>query len=98
MINDAAYSNFPRLLSIVTFSLRKSNSLNVSTEDIFPRTGMLKFGRHFERVGKKFQFLHAQSWPFTRVLVRAYGAIFFLKIDFFGIIHGDKPTCQNDIS
>ena len=32
----AAYSNFLRLLSIVTFSLWGSNPLNVGTKDIFP--------------------------------------------------------------
>ena len=69
----------------------------MGTEEIFPGR-IVKFGRRFEQVEKKIQFLHARSWPFTRVRARAYGAIFFLKIDFFGTIHGDRPTSQIGIS
>ena len=68
----------------------------MGTEEIFPGR-ILKIGRHFERVEKKFQFLHARSWPLTRVCARAYGAI-FSKNRFFGTTHGDKPTSQNGIS
>ena len=93
----AVYPNFPHLLSIVTFSLWESNSLNVGTKDIFPGR-ILKFGRHFERVEKNFNFStrdpgHLHACALARV------APFFLKIDFFfGTTHGDKPTSQNGIS
>ena len=76
------YSNFSRLLSIVTLTLWESNSLNVGTEEIFPGR-ILKIWMPFWTGRKKFQFLHARSWPFTRVRARAYGTIFFSKkIDF----------------
>ena len=68
----------------------------MGTEDIF-HGRILKFGRHFELVEKKIQFLHARYWPFTREHARAYGAI-FSKNRFFGTIHEDKPTSQNGIS
>ena len=63
----------------------------MGTEEIFPGR------RHFERVAKKFQFLHARSWPFTRVRARAYGAFFFLKIDFL-VQHMGKTHKSNGIS
>ena len=46
---------------------------------------------------KNIQFVHARSWPFTRVHASTYGAI-FSKNRFLGTTHGDKPTSQNGIS
>ena len=68
----------------------------MGTDDIFPGR-ILKFGRHFERVNKNFNFstrdpghLHASA--------HARMVQFFSKNRFFGTTHGDKPTSQNGIS
>ena len=89
----AAYSNFPRLLSIVIFSLWGSNSLSVGTENIFP-SKILKFGRRFERVEKNFNFSTRDP---GHLLACAHACMVqaFLKINFFGATHG---TSQNGIS
>ena len=68
----------------------------MGTEKIFPGR-ILKFGRHFERIEKNFNFstrdpgrLHACAY--------ARMAQFFSKNIFLGTTNGDKPTSQNGIS
>ena len=80
MINRPLIPTFPLFFQLLPFRCESLIPLNMGTEKIFPGR-VLKFGRHFER-RKKFQFLHARSWPFTRVRV-ALLAQFFLKIDFW---------------
>ena len=71
----------------------------MGTEEIFPGR-ILKFGRHFERVEKKFNF-STRDPGHLHACVHARIAQLFLKKKkprFFGTTHGDKPTSQNGIS
>ena len=68
----------------------------MGTEEIFPGR-ILKFGRHFERVEKNFNFFTRDPGR-LHACAHARMAQFFSKIRFFGTTHGDKPTSQNGIS
>ena len=68
----------------------------MGTEEIFPGR-ILKFGRHFERVEKKFNFSTRDPGR-LHACAHARMVQFFLKINFFGTTHRDKPTSQNGIS
>ena len=68
----------------------------MGTEKIFPDR-ILKFGRHFERVEKNFNFSTRDPGR-LHACVHARMAQFFSKSRFFGTTHGDKPTSQNGIS
>ena len=61
----------------------------MGTEEIFPGR-LLKFGCSFERVEK------ISISP--RAILAVNTRNFFLKIDFFGTTHEDRPTSQNGIS
>ena len=86
------YSNFPRLLSIVTCSLWESNSLNIGTEEIFPGR-ILKFGRHFERVEKKLN-LSTRDPGHLHACTHARMAQFFLRIHFLVQHMGTSPQVK----
>ena len=69
----------------------------MGTKEIFPGR-ILKLGRHFQLVEKKFNF-STRAPGHLHACTHAHMAQFFLKIDFFGTrTHGDKPTSQNGIS
>ena len=67
----------------------------MGTEEIFPGR-ILKFGRHFERVEKNFNF-STHDPGHLHACAHARMAKFF-KNSFFGTTHGDKPSSQNSIS
>ena len=90
MVNRPLIPTFP-----VFFQL--SNSLNVGTEEIFPGR-ILKFGRHFERVEKNFNFSTSDPGRLHACTHARMAQFFFLRIGFFGTTHGDRPTSQNGIS
>ena len=68
----------------------------MGTEEIFLGR-VLKFGRHFERVEKNFNFSTRDSGR-LHACAHARMAQFFSKNRFFSTTHGDKPTSQNGIS
>ena len=68
----------------------------MGTEEIFPGR-ILKFGRRFEQVEKISISPLAILAVYTRARTREWRN-FFLKIDFFGTVHGDRPTSQIGIS
>ena len=68
----------------------------MGTEEIFPGR-ILKFGRRFEQVEKNFNFSTRDPGR-LHACAHACMAHFFLKIDFFGTIHGERPTSQIGIS
>ena len=70
--------------------------LTVGTEEIFPGR-ILKFGPHFERVEKNFNFSTRDPGR-LHACTHARMAQFFSKNRFFGTTHGDKSTSQNGIS
>lgn len=67
--------SFPIFFQLVTFSLWKCKSLDVSIEEIFPGW-ILKFGRHIERV-ENYNFSTRDPDLLHACAKRAYGAIFF---------------------
>ena len=81
------------LLWIVTFSLWESKSLNFGTDEISSLAKLQKLDAILFGL-KNFQFLHAQSWPFTRVSVARVWRNFFLKIDFLAQHMGTSPQVK----
>ena len=68
----------------------------MGTEDIFSGR-ILKLERHFERVGKNFNF-STRDPGHLHACAHARMAQFFSKNSVLGTTHGDKPTSQNGIS
>ena len=71
---------------------RIRGTLNVGNEDIFPGR-ILKFGRHFERVEEKVQFLHADPGH-LHACAHVRMADIFLKIDFWVQHIGTSPQVK----
>ena len=69
----------------------------MGTEELFPGR-ILKFGRHFEQVEKNFNFSTRDPGRLHACAHARRAQFFILKIDFFGTIHGDRPTSQIGIS